>query len=82
MLGRSTSNVVMSWAPQRVGPVDVVSGGGTCAWPIPFLFYLPYYQGNTLTRQGQSREDQPCEEHPHHEEDNIELENFFDSDSD
>ncbi|KAG8265278.1 hypothetical protein J6590_098406 [Homalodisca vitripennis] len=42
MLGRSTSNVVMSWAPQRVGPVDVVSGGGTCAWPIPFLFYLPW----------------------------------------
>ncbi|KAG8282665.1 hypothetical protein J6590_031916 [Homalodisca vitripennis] len=32
MLGRSTSNVVMSWAPQRVGPVDVVSGGGTCAF--------------------------------------------------
>ncbi|KAG8248170.1 hypothetical protein J6590_045204 [Homalodisca vitripennis] len=49
MLGRSTSNVVMSWAPQRVGPVDVVSGGGTCAWPIPFLFYLPWTEVRTQT---------------------------------
>lgn len=50
--------------------------------PVHHRFYRSLdYQGNTLTRQGQSREDQPCEEHPHHEEDNIELENFFDSDS-
>ncbi|KAG8319450.1 hypothetical protein J6590_091641 [Homalodisca vitripennis] len=47
--------------------------------PVHHRFYRSLdYQGNTLTRQAQSREDQPCEENPHHEEDNIELENFFD----
>uniref|UniRef100_A0A1B6DQY6 Uncharacterized protein n=2 Tax=Clastoptera arizonana TaxID=38151 RepID=A0A1B6DQY6_9HEMI len=48
--------------------------------PIHHRFYRSLdYQGNPLTRQGQSR-DQNCDEQSHNE--NVELENVYDSDSD